>query len=415
MAVRTLNYTLSAGDILPSMVQAGGMQFEHNATVVNFTIPAELYASISAAENGETLLFRVDVSDGEGGYHPSESITPVEDEGDYVLSYSIPYEIASVGGLCRLTVVASKVGTDNKEQMIFCSAPALIEFEQVARGTPNTEQFMGELSGILQEAKDCMILSTVVNNNSELVITYKNGTVINAGKVELPDTDSVPTIGSSKPVESGGVFTELAKKADTASLADVAISGSYNDLEDAPALATVAFSGKYNDLTGKIVFADGTNSVIESDTNTASGFHCHAGGQGNSASGVYTFVHGEGNASTGGLNAIFGNGNNDNGKSYCLIAGTYNTPTANYQTIIGKHANPSSDSMLTIGNGAGEGDKSNLFEVRTSGVEFDGTALESTGNKITSVNAQSTDAQYPSAKCVYSLVGDIETLLEELR
>ncbi len=37
--------------------------------------------------------------------------------------------------------------------------------------------------------------------------------------------------------------------------------------------------------------------------------------------------------------------------------------------------------------------------------------MEVTTNKVTSISAQSTDTQYPSAKCVYDLVGDIETLL----
>lgn len=32
-------------------------------------------------------------------------------------------------------------------------------------------------------------------------------------------------------------------------------------------------------------------------------------------------------------------------------------------------------------------------------------------NLVTSISAQSTDTQYPSAKCVYNIVGDIETLL----
>ena len=35
------------------------------------------------------------------------------------------------------------------------------------------------------------------------------------------------------------------------------------------------------------------------------------------------------------------------------------------------------------------------------GVEFSGAPLEDTGNKVTSISAQSTDTQYPSAKCVY--------------
>lgn len=35
-------------------------------------------------------------------------------------------------------------------------------------------------------------------------------------------------------------------------------------------------------------------------------------------------------------------------------------------------------------------------------------------NKVTSLSSSSTDAQYPSAKCVYDLVGDVETLLTAL-
>ena len=43
-----------------------------------------------------------------------------------------------------------------------------------------------------------------------------------------------------------------------------------------------------------------------------------------------------------------------------------------------------------------------------------GTGYEQTANKVTSLSAQSTDTQYPSAKCVYDIVGDIETLLAAL-
>lgn len=34
-----------------------------------------------------------------------------------------------------------------------------------------------------------------------------------------------------------------------------------------------------------------------------------------------------------------------------------------------------------------------------------------TANLVTSISSSSTDTQYPSAKCVYDIVGDIETLL----
>lgn len=42
------------------------------------------------------------------------------------------------------------------------------------------------------------------------------------------------------------------------------------------------------------------------------------------------------------------------------------------------------------------------------------TGLQTTGNKVTSLSSSSTDTQYPSAKCVYDLVGDIEALLASI-
>ena len=35
-------------------------------------------------------------------------------------------------------------------------------------------------------------------------------------------------------------------------------------------------------------------------------------------------------------------------------------------------------------------------------------------NLVTSISSSSTDTQYPSAKCVYDLVGDVESLLASL-
>lgn len=39
---------------------------------------------------------------------------------------------------------------------------------------------------------------------------------------------------------------------------------------------------------------------------------------------------------------------------------------------------------------------------------------EETTNKVTSLSGSSTDTQYPSAKCVYDLLGDVETLINAL-
>ena len=39
---------------------------------------------------------------------------------------------------------------------------------------------------------------------------------------------------------------------------------------------------------------------------------------------------------------------------------------------------------------------------------------QDTLNLVTSISSSSTDAQYPSAKCVYDIVGDIESTLDAI-
>lgn len=46
--------------------------------------------------------------------------------------------------------------------------------------------------------------------------------------------------------------------------------------------------------------------------------------------------------------------------------------------------------------------------------EQDLASKEDTANKVTSLSSSSTDTEYPSAKCIYDIVGDIETLINAL-
>lgn len=60
------------------------------------------------------------------------------------------------------------------------------------------------------------------------------------------------------------------------------------------------------------------------------------------------------------------------------------------------------------------GSESNLSGVEIAGTKYKVPFIansEVTTNKVTSLSAASTDTQYPSAKCVYDIIGNIETLL----
>ena len=47
-------------------------------------------------------------------------------------------------------------------------------------------------------------------------------------------------------------------------------------------------------------------------------------------------------------------------------------------------------------------------------VVTDVSGKEDTSNKVTSLSSSSTNTQYPSAKCVYDIIGDVETLINAL-
>lgn len=59
-------------------------------------------------------------------------------------------------------------------------------------------------------------------------------------------------------------------------------------------------------------------------------------------------------------------------------------------------------------------DASTTNKFVTSSEKTTWSAKESTSNKVTSLSSSSTDTQYPSAKCVYDLIGDVETLLSNI-
>ena len=77
--------------------------------------------------------------------------------------------------------------------------------------------------------------------------------------------------------------------------------------------------------------------------------------------------------------------------------GTYSKPTGGI---------PASDMSSAVQTSLGRAD--------TALQSADISGKENTSNKVTSLSSSSTDTQYPSAKCVYDLVGNIENALEAL-
>lgn len=116
---------------------------------------------------------------------------------------------------------------------------------------------------------------TTLNGMADVNLTTPaNGDLLRynstSSKWENQDVDSTPTQSSTKLVQSGGVYTQLANKANTADLATVATTGAYSDLSGTPSLAAVATSGAYSDLSGTPTIPtvnDATLTIQKNGTN----------------------------------------------------------------------------------------------------------------------------------------------------
>lgn len=65
----------------------------------------------------------------------------------------------------------------------------------------------------------------------------------------------------------------------------------------------------------------------------------------------------------------------------------------------------------------GTGNAKKVLRIKADGTGYNLDSLsdkEDTSNKVTAISASSTDSQYPSAKCIYNIVGDIETVLDAI-
>ena len=51
-----------------------------------------------------------------------------------------------------------------------------------------------------------------------------------------------------------------------------------------------------------------------------------------------------------------------------------------------------------------------IYEVQSATQHY----IQTSDNLVTSLSSASTDTQYPSAKCVYDIIGDVETLINAL-
>ena len=111
MAVRTVEFKVSESGILPSSQQFGGVQGEHRATCVSFTLEEDLFNKISASADGNRVVCRFDAYDGAGGFKSTE---PIELVNEPLVFYLDEWQTRFGGNVSVFLVITEIEGDSTK-------------------------------------------------------------------------------------------------------------------------------------------------------------------------------------------------------------------------------------------------------------------------------------------------------------
>ena len=158
MAVRKIYYTAYRNGIHPKTEQYAGIQNEHNATCISFTISDELKDDLKKEIDTTThkFLYRYDLYDGAGGYHPSVPKELNLDSNDIMEKY-LAQDETEAGGQLQIYFIISKVPKDVQveaaynPEFTFYSSPGYLILEPLLHGVEPTKKVASDLSLLIDK------------------------------------------------------------------------------------------------------------------------------------------------------------------------------------------------------------------------------------------------------------------------
>lgn len=151
MSIRTIEYVLDDCGNMLSGVTKSGVQYEQNATAVEYTVSDTLANKIMSDYSADRLEFRIDFDTDACGYNPSAPIERV----DGTVTRNIPRS-ETQSKVCRVNLVISAIKNDAVIAQI-SSAQSRICFLPVVRtDTPETDRLESDIADIcvfIEQAK----------------------------------------------------------------------------------------------------------------------------------------------------------------------------------------------------------------------------------------------------------------------
>ncbi len=223
MAIKTLNYTVTADGISPNYERRAGVQYDHNKTQLQFTLDSELYNALLEKLADGNLSYRFDCYDGEGKLHLGENHTL---EVITLEPYALSYWVTKFGGKLKvcLVITISNCNTTTTE----FSGEVILSLDDLAQSDADENAYKS-LSTLTEQTADY----------AETVNTVKNDII--ALHCELTEIKAM--LESGEWVFDGNSDTEL----DIRFVVDDEL-----DLTSKNAVANCAVTEKFNSVDNKM-------------------------------------------------------------------------------------------------------------------------------------------------------------------
>ena len=362
------------------------------------TITDKTGTTTALAHNGANGKDGADGKDGKDGKDG-------EDGSDYVITQADYEAIANVVE-SELSIPSKTSQLQNDSGFITNTVNNLTNYYLSSNTYTKTEvnELIGQISGLKIEVVQTLPVSDIKTDTIYLLPKQTAGTN-NVYDEYLYINNSWELIGDTE-IDLSGYQTKIDS---THKLSSDLVDDTGNTNLFVTSSEKTAWNGKQDALTA------GTNITISS--NTISAVDTTYSDATTSASGLMsstdkTKLNG---IATGANVNVQANWNETDTSSDSYIQNKPTIPTdtsdltngAGYTTNIGTIT-----SVKMNGSTVSSSGEADLGTVITSHQDISGK--ENTSNKVTSISSSSTDTQYPSAKCVYDIIGDVESLLSEV-
>lgn len=150
-AARQVAYTVTAQAIAPVQAQYGGVQGEHRATRLKFTLDPAMESWFEALLSSGQMFCRIDACDGSGEIHRS---LPLEMAGEFAdfstIYYDLEQPVTRCGGFVKVCLVFSLLNGENRTWEKVKSYYALLELD--ASPTYSEEDYI-DMTGLYQQTQ----------------------------------------------------------------------------------------------------------------------------------------------------------------------------------------------------------------------------------------------------------------------